>query len=100
MIFSISVSGQFMIVEHGGAAFQTVPLDQHLWMTSILIGLVSIPIGAIIRMIPDELVSLQKKRKENKREEALELYEHNNEKVILQIDPEEHTSIHWPIKIT
>ncbi|KAG2198827.1 hypothetical protein INT47_000743 [Mucor saturninus] len=102
MIFSISVCGQIVIVEHGGAAFQTVPLDQHLWMTSVLIGLVSIPIGVIIRMIPDELVSLQNKKRRSKKrnsEEDVEMYENNNEKMALQIEAED-TAIHWPIKIT
>ncbi|KAI8986393.1 PMCA-type calcium-translocating P-type ATPase [Pilobolus umbonatus] len=54
-IFSISVSGQVFIVEGGGAAFQTVPLSRHHWMMCVLIGLISIPIGASIRVIPDEL---------------------------------------------
>lgn len=58
MIFTISVCGQILIVEHGGTAFQTVPLDKDLWITSIIIGLVSIPVGATIRLIPDDFVSL------------------------------------------
>ncbi|KAI8371591.1 PMCA-type calcium-translocating P-type ATPase [Radiomyces spectabilis] len=55
LIFVVSVCGQILIVECGGAAFQTVPLNSSHWMLSIAIGLMSIPIGAIIRMIPDEV---------------------------------------------
>jgi hypothetical protein len=62
MIFTISVCGQILIVEHGGAAFQTVPLHRELWITSLVIGLVSIPVGATIRLIPDELVSLSSQK--------------------------------------
>lgn len=99
MIFSISVCGQIIIVQQGGAAFQTVPLDQHLWIISVVIGLISIPIGAALRMIPDELVSLERsQKKRNTTTQQIEpvMYE-NNEKIINQINDD---SIHWPIKIT
>ncbi|CEI98151.1 Putative Calcium-translocating P-type ATPase, PMCA-type [Rhizopus microsporus] len=44
-----------IIVERGGAAFQTVPLSISHWLLSVCIGLCSIPIGVILRLIPDKL---------------------------------------------
>jgi Ca2+-transporting ATPase len=58
MIFIISVFGQIIIVQHGGAAFQTVPLKKEMWYLSVIIGVISIPIGAIIRFIPDDVIHL------------------------------------------
>lgn len=96
MIFTISVCGQIIIVERGGAAFQTVPLDQHLWTISVVIGLISIPIGVVIRMIPDELVSLERKR--NRTIHPVEPAVYDSEKT--DHHQIEDGSIHWPIKIT
>lgn len=62
MIFTISVVGQIIIVEHGGVAFQTVPLEKDNWILCILIGLISIPIGVLIRLIPDDLIVRRQKR--------------------------------------
>ncbi|KAG1339326.1 hypothetical protein G6F62_005803 [Rhizopus arrhizus] len=59
LIFTISVCGQIIIVERGGAAFQTVPLDKFHWSLSVLIGLFSIIVGTILRLIPDELFYIQ-----------------------------------------
>ncbi|CEG77142.1 Putative Calcium-translocating P-type ATPase, PMCA-type [Rhizopus microsporus] len=55
LIFTISVCGQVIIVERGGAAFQTIPLGISHWLLSVFIGLCSIPIGVILRLIPDKL---------------------------------------------
>ncbi|KAI9251226.1 PMCA-type calcium-translocating P-type ATPase [Sporodiniella umbellata] len=54
-IFFICVIGQCIIVQFGGTAFQVVGLDSVHWCISIIIGFMSLPIGAAIRMIPDEL---------------------------------------------
>lgn len=56
LIFTISVVGQIIIVNYGGTAFQTVGLSKNLWIMCVLIGLASIPIGAVIRLIPDTLL--------------------------------------------
>ncbi|KAI8979786.1 PMCA-type calcium-translocating P-type ATPase [Mycotypha africana] len=53
LIFSLSVTGQILIVQYGGAAFQTVPLNASMWAFCLMIGLLSIPIGALTRLIPD-----------------------------------------------
>ncbi|KAL9552216.1 hypothetical protein MBANPS3_003883 [Mucor bainieri] len=47
------VLGQWLIVTFGGIAFKTVPLTGHQWIVTILIGALSIPVGTIIRLIPD-----------------------------------------------
>lgn len=59
LIFTISVCGQVIIVERGGAAFQTVPLGISHWLLSVFIGLCSIPIGVVLRLIPNKLFSIQ-----------------------------------------
>lgn len=56
LIFTISVVGQIIIVNYGGTAFQTVRLSKDLWIMCVLIGLASIPIGVVIRLIPDTLL--------------------------------------------
>lgn len=56
LVFTISVCGQIIIVERGGAAFQTVPLDSFHWCLSLFIGALSIPIGFFLRLIPDEIL--------------------------------------------
>ena len=52
----IIVAGQILIVEFGGAAFSTHRLNAAQWAYSVVLGFISIPIAAIIRLIPDDLV--------------------------------------------
>ncbi|KAJ4246604.1 hypothetical protein NW762_013546 [Fusarium torreyae] len=52
----ITVAGQFIIVFKGGEAFDTTPLTGAQWGWSLLFGVLSIPLGALIRQIPDSLV--------------------------------------------
>lgn len=47
------ILGQFLIVTFGGIAFRTTPLTLQQWMITIGIGSLSLPVGLIIRMIPD-----------------------------------------------
>ncbi|KAI8090785.1 PMCA-type calcium-translocating P-type ATPase [Thamnidium elegans] len=49
----VVVLGQYCIVTFGGIAFKTVPLNGEQWFITVLIGSLSIPIGTIIRLIPD-----------------------------------------------
>ncbi|KAI8890213.1 PMCA-type calcium-translocating P-type ATPase, partial [Backusella circina FSU 941] len=49
----VVVLGQFLIVTFGGIAFKTVPLTLDQWIITVLIGALSIPIGTIIRLVPD-----------------------------------------------
>jgi P-type Ca2+ transporter type 2C len=52
----IMISGQIMIIFLGGVAFSITGLTGEQWGYSIFFGVLSIPIGAIIRLIPDELI--------------------------------------------
>jgi len=52
----IMVGAQVMIIFVGGKAFDVVHLNAAQWAYSIVLGFLSIPIGASIRLIPDELI--------------------------------------------
>ncbi|RIB09099.1 hypothetical protein C2G38_1981810 [Gigaspora rosea] len=54
IIFVITCIGQFLIVQFGGYAFQTVQLTFVQWITCIGLGALSIPVGIIIRLLPIE----------------------------------------------
>ncbi|KAI8078906.1 PMCA-type calcium-translocating P-type ATPase [Halteromyces radiatus] len=47
------IFGQYLIVTFGGIAFKTVPLTASQWCITILLGSLSLPIGTIIRLLPD-----------------------------------------------
>lgn len=49
----VVIVGQFLIVTFGGIAFKTVPLTPQQWLITIAIGSLSIPVGTIIRLLPD-----------------------------------------------
>ena len=51
-IFAIMVGGQALIVNVGGSAFQVTRIGGNLWGISIIIGLISLPIGVLVRLIP------------------------------------------------
>ncbi|ORX46293.1 PMCA-type calcium-translocating P-type ATPase [Hesseltinella vesiculosa] len=53
-IFVLCVFLQCIIVNFGGAAFQVTRINGVDWAISIILGLLSLPIGAVIRLIPDE----------------------------------------------
>jgi len=54
-IFFFIAIAQFFIVTFGGNAFKTVPLEPGQWGICILLGFLSLPLGMIIRLIPDSL---------------------------------------------
>ncbi|KAF1992708.1 calcium-translocating P-type ATPase [Amniculicola lignicola CBS 123094] len=56
IIFAIMVGGQTMIVFVGGQAFKVVKINGAQWAYAIVLGALSLPVGMIIRLIPDELV--------------------------------------------
>ena len=45
-----------MIIFVGGKAFNVVHLNGPQWAYSIVLGVLSIPVGAAIRLVPDELI--------------------------------------------
>ncbi|KAF9982629.1 hypothetical protein BGZ75_005907 [Mortierella antarctica] len=55
VIFFLMVLFQALIVQFGGAAFETEKLNGIQWLICILLGMLSIPVGVIIRLIPEEI---------------------------------------------
>ncbi|KAJ4379758.1 plasma membrane calcium [Didymella sp. IMI 355093] len=55
-ILLIMIGGQTMIVFIGGAAFSVIRLNGPQWGYSVVLGFLSLPVGMIIRLIPDELI--------------------------------------------
>lgn len=49
---STVVGGQILIVEVGGAAFQTIPIGGRDWGISIVLGALSLPIAVLVRLLP------------------------------------------------
>ncbi|KAI8057559.1 PMCA-type calcium-translocating P-type ATPase [Gilbertella persicaria] len=54
-IFVFCIALQCIIVNFGGTAFQVVRIDGVGWAISIVVGLLALPIGVVIRLIPDEV---------------------------------------------
>ncbi|KAF2103115.1 plasma membrane calcium-transporting ATPase 3 [Rhizodiscina lignyota] len=52
----IMVGGQVMIIYIGGAALTVDRLNGAQWGISLILGALSIPIGVIIRLVPDDFV--------------------------------------------
>ncbi|KAI5458225.1 hypothetical protein BGZ63DRAFT_407516 [Mariannaea sp. PMI_226] len=52
----ITIVGQFVIIFEGGEAFDTVRLTGAQWGWSILFGFLTLPLGALIRQVPDRVV--------------------------------------------
>ncbi|THV03183.1 Ca-transporting ATPase [Dendrothele bispora CBS 962.96] len=50
----IEIAVQILIVFVGGAAFQVTRVDGEIWGISLGLGFVSIPLGALIRLLPNE----------------------------------------------
>lgn len=58
VISAIMCGGQVLIVMVGGDAFRIAPEGQTpvMWGIAIVLGVLSIPVGVMIRLIPDELI--------------------------------------------
>ncbi|KAF2188206.1 calcium-translocating P-type ATPase [Zopfia rhizophila CBS 207.26] len=52
----IMVGGQVMIIFVGGHAFSVERINSAQWGYSIILGALSLPVGVIIRLIPDEAI--------------------------------------------
>ena len=52
----VIVAGQVMIIFVGGRAFSVKPLNGVHWAISLILGMLSIPMAIIIRLIPDEFI--------------------------------------------
>ncbi|KAK4235640.1 Ca2+-transporting ATPase [Achaetomium macrosporum] len=53
LMMAIMVAGQVLIVFVGGAAFVVVRLNGVQWAISLMLGFLSIPVGILIRLVPD-----------------------------------------------
>lgn len=51
-IIAFTVLMQWFLVEHGGEFTRTVPLTRLEWTKTILLGALSLPLGAFMRMLP------------------------------------------------
>ncbi|KAK3068435.1 plasma membrane calcium [Teratosphaeriaceae sp. CCFEE 6253] len=57
-IFAIMIGGQVLIIFVGGwPAFQAQRQNGGQWAVALVLGLLSLPIGVVIRLIPDELAT-------------------------------------------
>ena len=56
-IFLVMVGGQTLIIFVGGRAFQVTRQAGNQWGVAIVLGAISIPIGVLIRLIPDEFAA-------------------------------------------
>ncbi|KAI1317967.1 hypothetical protein EDD11_007489 [Mortierella claussenii] len=54
VIFVIMVVFQILIIEFGGAAFQTEKIGAVQWVICVVLGFLSLPVGVVVRLIPDE----------------------------------------------
>ncbi|EFR01495.1 calcium-transporting ATPase [Nannizzia gypsea CBS 118893] len=54
----IIVGGQVLIIFVGGQAFSVERLGGRDWGISLILGLISIPVGVLIRMIPDSFIRM------------------------------------------
>ncbi|KEZ41904.1 Calcium-transporting ATPase 2 [Scedosporium apiospermum] len=52
----LTIAGQMIIVFKGGEAFDTKPLSGAQWGWTILFGILTIPLGMLVRQVPDEWV--------------------------------------------
>ncbi|KAG0178616.1 hypothetical protein DFQ29_003219 [Apophysomyces sp. BC1021] len=52
-IFALCILGQVIIVNFGGVAFQVTQVGGPEWAIAIVVGLLSLPIGVVVRLIPD-----------------------------------------------
>ncbi len=71
-IFFGVIAVQVIIIFFGGYAFQTVPLNGVQWAVSIVIGVMAIPVGAIARLIPNEVWFFWKRCMPSKTTEVLQ----------------------------
>ena len=51
-VIASTILFQFMIVQFLGDFANTTPLTSNQWLTTILIGFLSMPIAVVIKMIP------------------------------------------------
>ena len=76
---AVTVTGQVLIVMFGGTAFQTARPTGSQWGTSVILGILTLPLGTLVRCIPNKyflklttpirkLFNMRMRKRESKRE--------------------------------
>lgn len=52
IVMAATICFQIIIVEFLGAFAQTVPLSSDLWLISVMVGAVSLPVAVVLKCIP------------------------------------------------
>lgn len=52
-IWFITVLVQILLVTYGGKPFSTIPIPWYMWLVSVGIGALSLPIALVVRLLPD-----------------------------------------------
>jgi Ca2+-transporting ATPase len=90
LILCIMIGGQVLIIFVGGAAFVVTPLNGVQWAISMIIGILSLPIGALIRCVPDRWVLAAYEKL------APEWYQRRRRRTpVAHIHPEEDFRLEW-----
>jgi P-type Ca2+ transporter type 2C len=55
-IISLTIVAQVLIINFGGAAFSVTRLNGAQWGVSLILGLLSLPLGLLIRLIPNRWI--------------------------------------------
>lgn len=53
LVILLAASGQVLIIFVGGKAFGVIPLNSKEWGVSLGFGVLSLPCGMLVRMVPD-----------------------------------------------
>jgi len=72
VVIGLTVAIQFVVTQFGGTIVKTVPLDAVGWVVSVSLGLISLPLSVVQRMIPHEWFSVFTRSKKVAPEDALD----------------------------
>ncbi|KAL7276871.1 plasma membrane calcium [Rhizina undulata] len=76
----VMIGGQVMIIFVGGTAFSVVRLNGVQWAISLILGVLSIPVAVIIRLIPDELAAKFAPRFMSRKDTSTNIYVSNEDR--------------------
>jgi hypothetical protein len=52
IIIGMTIIFQILIVQFGSYGFRTVPISGGMWLASVVLGFISLPLGVSIRLLP------------------------------------------------
>lgn len=64
-IFAVVAALQFIIIEFGSLAFHTAPLSGWMWASSVAIGALSLLVGMLVRLTPDQFLKPKRRERTN-----------------------------------